>query len=116
MDTFFGFAVVDNFAFAAIIMTLTSEAFACISQHERKIFRQFQNKSCVFDVMPINFRCTVLLVSHSYSGKVIKRLRPTLDEFFDTKTEPGGDFTPKRTTRVKDRWLKFVNKLFLMCV
>jgi len=61
VDTFSEFVVVENFAFTAgSIRILTSEAFGCMSQHERKIpqVAKFQNNSCVFDVMSNNFRCT----------------------------------------------------------
>jgi len=54
-------------------------------------FRQFQNNLCELDVMPNNFRCTdrrshccilCRIQCHSYSGKVIKRLSPTLNQCF----------------------------------
>jgi len=59
--------------------------------------------SRVFHDMPKNFRCTnrrsdCCLISHSYSGKVIKRLRPTLDRISVVTQKPiDGLFTPKRT-------------------
>jgi len=59
VDTFFEFAVVISFAFAAritivVLLRTHSAVRVCMSIK----FRQFLNNSCVSDIMRNNFRCT----------------------------------------------------------
>jgi len=57
---------------------LTTEAFGCTSQRDRKIsqiFAVLKNNSREFDDVPNN-DLSVAFVPYSYAGKVIKRLPP----------------------------------------
>jgi len=102
VDTFFVLVVVENFALAArITIVLTLEAFDCVSV-------KFQSNSCVFNVMPSNFRCTyrrsdccVLCPTHIHQ-KLLNGSEHLWVEFFsDAKTELGVFSLPKRNRNIR---------------